>query len=67
MPMWPRQSGRLLVTSRSMARSPPTSSVPSWFSPAIISRRSNSSSGMSSGTYCFSQFQETIMEVGIRD
>jgi anthranilate phosphoribosyltransferase len=28
-PMWPRQSGRLLVTSRSIARSPPTSLVPS--------------------------------------
>ena len=40
-------------------RRPPRSL--SWFSPAIISRRSNSSSGMSSGTYCFSQFQETIM------
>ena len=28
-----------------------TSSVRSWFSPAIISRRSNSSAGMSRGTY----------------
>ena len=40
-------------------RRPPR--VPSWFSPAIISRRSSSAGDMSSGTYSFSQFQETIM------
>ena len=32
-PMCPRQSGRLLVTSRSIARSSPTASLPSWFKP----------------------------------
>ena len=67
-PMWPKQSGRLLVTSRSMAKSPATSSVPSWFRPEKVSLRSSSSSGISSGTYCFSQFQETIMGgIGVRD
>ena len=35
--------------------------VSSWFSPASISRRSSSAAGMSSCTYCFNQFQETIM------
>ena len=49
-----------------MARSPPTSSVLSWLSPAIISRRSSSAADMVSGTYCFSQFQETSMG-GVRD
>ena len=35
--------------------------VSSWFSPAIISRCSNSRGDMVRGTYCFSQFQETSM------
>ncbi len=60
-PRWLRQSGRLLVTSRSMARSPPTSSVPSWFSPVRASCSASRSTGMSSRTYWVSQFQLTIM------
>ena len=48
MPMWPRQSDRLLVTSRSMARSPPTSVVDSWFRPVSASRSVRRSTGMSS-------------------
>ncbi len=66
MPMCPRQSGRLLVTSRSIARSSPTGSVSSWFRPAIISRSANSAGVMSSVTYCFSQFQETSIGVHCR-
>ena len=62
MPMWPRQSGRLLVTSRLIARSSPTACVSSWLSPAIISRSAKSAGVMSSVTYCFNQSQETIMD-----
>src|SRR5262249_20156504 len=60
-PRWPRQSGRLLVTSRSIARSPPTSAVDSWFRPVSASRSVSASTGMSSRTYWASQFQLTII------
>src|SRR5262249_16345821 len=60
-PRCDRQSGRLLVTSRSMAMSPSTSATSSRFSPAIINRSVRVPTGMSSRTYSFSQFQLTIM------
>src|SRR5512142_293276 len=66
-PRWPRQSGRLLVTSRSIARSPPTSAVDSWFKPASARRSVRDSTGMSSRTYCVSQFQLTIIVFLARD
>src|SRR5262249_52877312 len=60
-PICDRQSGRLLVTSRSMAMSPSTSETSSRLSPAIINRSVSASTGMSSRTYSFSQFQLTII------
>src|SRR5262245_39098377 len=61
IPICPRQSGRLLVTSRSMAKSLPRASVPSWLSPAIISRSTSSAGVTFRGTSSRSQLNETIM------
>ena len=51
------------ITSRSIAKSPARSTVPSWFNPDIIKRCSSSCSDMSSRTYSLSQFQEMIMGI----
>src|SRR6056297_143375 len=60
-PRWPRQSPRLLVTSKSITTSPPIRSGDSWFRPEKLKRSSRSASGMDKSTYFESQFQETSM------